>query len=95
MAHRAALLPQEYKHTMKLRCVKKAEILRPVIYIEYTSVLHAVWAVILAYKCCLRRVRINVTCGKTIAGRFRYWIIPVVRLIRRCDNVYTDERENS
>ena len=68
---------------MKLTSPKKAEIIRPVIYIEYTSALQAVKAVILAYKCCLRRVQINVTCGKSIVGRFKYRIIPVVRLIRR------------
>ena len=68
---------------MKYISSNKPKIIRPVIYVEYTTVLQAVKAVILAYVCCFKQVQINVTCDDYIIGRIRFRIIPIVRLIRR------------
>ena len=62
---------------------KNGRILRPVVYIEYSSLLLAVLAIMRVYAVGVRRVRLTVMCGDKPEGRYKYWVFPVIRLIRR------------
>ena len=68
---------------MKLTSRKKVEILRPVVYVEFSSVLYAVITIMRIYALGLRVLRVTLLCGDKPAGKLKYLVIPSVQLIRR------------